>query len=229
MLVSRQLLCTFLTALVYRAHGELEHIRYTFESHSFHSARLDTLQGHASSHDLEAMTEYAPASGRDRNTYYSNPHLVTPHYTNGNGVNYFYPQGQLQLPATGTYAACTPMYTSSPQPGPQSPMYMPNHSSAGVPYSLAPPPRHYPAQPRTLSYPPYHTGVVPTQRGMVTHQLRRAYNPDLALAHVNEIESQESINEDSMLSEPIVPVLEGYPDVAEFDQLMETCVAVVPP
>lgn len=222
MLISRNLLCTLLTALVYRAHRQLEHIRHQFHSVSLSYGRLVASEGHASSHEVEAMTEYAPGSGRDRNTFYSNPHLVSPHYTNGNGVNYFYPQGQLQLPTTGTYTTCTPMYASSPQSSPQSSMYMSNNNPAGVTYSLAPPPRAYPTQPRTPSYPPYHTGVVPTQRGAISHQLRRAYPPDLALAHVNEIESQESINEDTMLSEPILPALEGYPDVGEFDQLMDT-------
>lgn len=36
-----------------------------------------------------------------------------------------------------------------------------------------------------------------------------------------EIESQDSANECSMLSEPVVPPLDGFPDVREFDQLMK--------
>jgi hypothetical protein len=36
-----------------------------------------------------------------------------------------------------------------------------------------------------------------------------------------EIESQESRNEISKLSEPVVPALDGFPDVKEFDQLMQ--------
>lgn len=36
-----------------------------------------------------------------------------------------------------------------------------------------------------------------------------------------DIESQESRNESSMLSEPVVPPLDGFPDVKEFDQLMQ--------
>jgi hypothetical protein len=39
--------------------------------------------------------------------------------------------------------------------------------------------------------------------------------------HEVEIESQESRQEISMLSEPVVPPLEGFPDVREFDQLMK--------
>lgn len=34
-------------------------------------------------------------------------------------------------------------------------------------------------------------------------------------------ECQDSPNEDTMLSEPVVPPLEGYPDVHDFDELMK--------
>lgn len=36
-----------------------------------------------------------------------------------------------------------------------------------------------------------------------------------------EIENQESRNEGTMLSEAVVPALDGFPDVKEFDQLMQ--------
>lgn len=36
-----------------------------------------------------------------------------------------------------------------------------------------------------------------------------------------QIESQESRNESTMLSEPVIPPLDGFPDVREFDQLMK--------
>jgi len=36
-----------------------------------------------------------------------------------------------------------------------------------------------------------------------------------------DIESQESRNEGTMLSEPVLPPLDGFPDVKEFDQLMQ--------
>ncbi|OJJ44842.1 hypothetical protein ASPZODRAFT_70363 [Penicilliopsis zonata CBS 506.65] len=40
----------------------------------------------------------------------------------------------------------------------------------------------------------------------------------------SDIESQESRNEGTMLSEPIIPPLNGFPDVREFDQLMRSYV-----
>lgn len=36
-----------------------------------------------------------------------------------------------------------------------------------------------------------------------------------------DIEDQESRNEGTMLSEPVMPQLDGFPDVKEFDQLMQ--------
>ncbi|PLN77101.1 hypothetical protein BDW42DRAFT_188276 [Aspergillus taichungensis] len=39
-----------------------------------------------------------------------------------------------------------------------------------------------------------------------------------------DIESQDSRNENTMLSEPVIPALEGFPDVREFDQLMKSYV-----
>jgi len=36
-----------------------------------------------------------------------------------------------------------------------------------------------------------------------------------------EVENQESPNEDTMLSEPVIPPLEGFPNVREFDHLMK--------
>lgn len=37
----------------------------------------------------------------------------------------------------------------------------------------------------------------------------------------NEVESQDSINETTMSSEPISPPLDGFPHVEDFDKLIE--------
>lgn len=177
----------------------------------------------------QTMAEYAPASGQDRNShFYSNPSVVSPHYTNGNGINYFHPQfPQGHVPYSGTASCST--YPTHYMPTTQQlshPAYMPGTSSMGMQYHLTPPPSSRPyTQSRTLSYPPstgYHTGTLPTQRMQPPSQHRLTYTTDLSLA--TEIESQESVNEQSMLSEPILPPLEGYPDVKEFDRLVQKCV-----
>lgn len=66
------------------------------------------------------------------------------------------------------------------------------------------PPPPYMAQPRYLQSPRY----LP---------LRDALGE-------TDVESQESRNEGTMLSEPVVPALDGFPDVKEFDQLMQSYV-----
>ncbi|KAJ9385511.1 hypothetical protein DTO063F5_4104 [Paecilomyces variotii] len=40
----------------------------------------------------------------------------------------------------------------------------------------------------------------------------------------DEVESQESFDESTMLSEPVIPPLQGFPDVREFDRLMASYV-----
>jgi hypothetical protein len=165
------------------------------------------------------MVEYAHTTGQDRNSFYSNPHIMSPHYTNGNGVNYFYPNAHLQQSPTdgGSYSAYGLPYVCY-QTNPS--MYMSTGPSTRVPYSLAPPSRPYQSSSRSLSY-PFQPGTVPTQRLTTSHQQPRiAYHSELPIPHPIEIEDQESINESTMLSEPIVPALEGYPDVQKFDQLL---------
>ena len=36
----------------------------------------------------------------------------------------------------------------------------------------------------------------------------------------DEVEGQESVNESTMLSEPVIPPVEGFPDIREFDDLV---------
>ncbi|KPI36501.1 uncharacterized protein AB675_4354 [Cyphellophora attinorum] len=173
------------------------------------------------------MAEYAPGtSGQDRNSTFSNPSLISPHYTNGNGVNYFHPQFP---PAHPPYSGAVP-YTSYPahymlNTHASNPMY-----NAGMQYQLAPPSRSY-AQSRTLSYPPstgYHTTTLPTQRLHAPSQHRLAYAGEIGLGSV-DIEAQDSVNEATALSEPILPVLEGYPVAKDFDQIVQLYVDELSP
>ena len=71
-----------------------------------------------------------------------------------------------------------------------------------------------------MGYSPYQSSTLPTQRLAPPHQ-RLALGTDFSLGPMADIESQESVNQESMLSEPIVPALDGYPDVKEFDDLMK--------
>ncbi|KAJ5655630.1 hypothetical protein N7507_007580 [Penicillium longicatenatum] len=57
-----------------------------------------------------------------------------------------------------------------------------------------------------------------------TRYLPARYLPLREALSETEIEDQESHNEGTMLSEAVVPPLDGFPDVKEFDQLMQSYV-----
>ncbi|KAL6240386.1 hypothetical protein RBB50_012668 [Rhinocladiella similis] len=48
-------------------------------------------------------------------------------------------------------------------------------------------------------------------------------------SHVDGTECQDSPNEDTMLSEPVIPPLEGYPNVNDFDELVKRYVQDLSP
>lgn len=91
----------------------------------------------------------------------------------------------------------------------------------GMQYQTLPPARDVlPQQPRMMSHSAYQSSTLPTQRQALSHP-RLALGTDFNLNPMADIESQDSFNQDTMLSEPMVPPLEGYPDVKEFDELMK--------
>ncbi|OJD15142.1 hypothetical protein AJ78_04567 [Emergomyces pasteurianus Ep9510] len=67
---------------------------------------------------------------------------------------------------------------------------------------------------------PYPTQYLSQSRYPAAHRYLSLSDP---LRDV-EVERQESCNEHSMASEPVLPPLEGFPDVAEFDQLVASYV-----
>ncbi|KAJ5145627.1 uncharacterized protein N7515_000191 [Penicillium bovifimosum] len=95
---------------------------------------------------------------------------------------------------------------SSLSPGLQHLQYTPEHS---IPSMTTPddPRLHHP--PQFMSQSRYLQGP--------------RYHPRDPLVEI-EIESQESLNEATLLSEALVPAPSGFPDVKEFDQLMQSYV-----
>ncbi len=163
------------------------------------------------------MIEYAPRGSQDQNPFYSNPQFGMSHYPNG---SYFYNGGHIQYPTVnGSYPTYSQSYLPT-QNGPSTSMYMPTTTSMGMQYQTLPPARDVlPQQPRTMSYSTCQSSTLPTQRQAPPHP-RLALGTDFNLNSMADIESQDSFNQDTMLSEPMVPPLEGYPDVKEFDELM---------
>ncbi|KAK2831024.1 hypothetical protein FQN49_007078 [Arthroderma sp. PD_2] len=95
-----------------------------------------------------------------------------------------------------SYSSHQAIYTQAPQ---HSSILTPSSSSTG-----------YQCHPQYISQP----------RFPAPHRLFPLHEPFWEV----EIEAQESCNEQTILSEPVLPALEGFPDVREFDQLMKSYV-----
>jgi len=165
------------------------------------------------------MTDYAPRGGQDLNHFYANPHLTMSHYSNGNGVAYLYSNGQIQYPAVNaSYPTYSAPYVPT-QNATTAPMYMPNPSPMSMQYQL-PPGRvaTLPSQARALPQTSYYSPHLQSHRPP-SHHPRLTLPSDLQ--PMADTEPQESFNDVTMLSEPLDVPLEGYPDVHEFDNLME--------
>ena len=168
------------------------------------------------------MTEYAPRSSQDYNTFPYDQHLAMSHYSNGNGLSYLYGNGQIQYQTVSTPCSTySPTYPSS-QGTSSNGLYMP--TSSGQAFQYFPPnarvPPTLPSQSR--AYPMGSNYVTSSaHRSLPQHHQRlaspREYTP------MDCTECQDSPNQDTMLSEPVVPPLDGYPDVHEFDELMKRC------
>ena len=168
------------------------------------------------------MTEYAPRSSQDYNPFPYDQHLAMPHYSNGNGISglsYLYGNGQISHQSTS--APCStysPTYVStpgisvaghyiSPSSGHQFQYFSPN---TRVPATL-------PSQSR--AYPMSSSYVTSSGHRSLSHHQRLA--PPREYSSMDGTECQDSPNQETMLSEPVVPSLEGFPDVHEFDDLMK--------
>ncbi|KAL2424434.1 hypothetical protein ABEF94_010941 [Exophiala dermatitidis] len=173
------------------------------------------------------MTDYAPRSSQDYNTFFPDPHVAVSPYSNGNGINYLYGNGQVQYQAVS--APCQAYATAFPssQGTLSNPVYMPNGSGHHVQYPVTnnrvP---TVPSQSRALPHETYYPTTSSDPRS-AAHQPRLV--PPRDFSQMDSTECQESPNEDTMLSEPVMPPLEGYPDVHEFDSLMKRYVQGLSP
>ncbi|KAL5332240.1 hypothetical protein BJX70DRAFT_151831 [Aspergillus crustosus] len=137
-------------------------------------------------------------------SYFINPHLSLP-IPGGHGDNHGFEAGSYHFPQHhfSSYAPHIGLpynHTSSSAhhlqdtPMPSIPDHAPLHHL----------PQQYIAQPRYLQAPSY-----------------LSHHETLSDA---DLENQDSRNEDTMLSEPIIPHLEGFPNVKEFDKLVKSYV-----
>jgi hypothetical protein len=160
------------------------------------------------------MTEYTPRNGQELNSLLANAHLVMPHYSSNGGASYIYSNGQVPYQ---TINSVYPTYTTTYSPNNSIAQFTPETSQMAVHYQQNP--SHLAAslsQSRSLAQTQYPPSRPSTQR--------YSYANRAALQHDSysmvDTEDQDSVNRDTMLSEPVSPILEGYPDVKEFDLLM---------
>lgn len=172
------------------------------------------------------MTSYAARNAghtsQDYNLFFSNQHLGISQYSNGDGLNYLYSNGQVQYQPV---ASPCPSYSPAYMPGqstPSSPLYMPTASAGALQYQSLRAPT-LPSQSRPLSRPYYATTSSGERNVGAQHPC-----PTLEVAVMEMTEEQHSPNADTKLSEPIVPPLPGFPDVHEFDELMKRLYSCFP-
>ncbi|RMZ87875.1 hypothetical protein DV736_g4895, partial [Chaetothyriales sp. CBS 134916] len=170
------------------------------------------------------MTEYAPRGSQDHNAFFPNSHFSMSQYSNDSGINYVYSNGQIPYSTVnGSYGSYSGSLLPSHHDTPS--MYLSVPST--LQYTVLPPGRGPMPPARSLTY-PYHASTVPTQRSAQARH-RIGVSADLNLNPMADIEEQTSYNAETMLSEPIMPPLGGYPDVNEFDELVRDYVGGLSP
>jgi len=160
------------------------------------------------------MTEYTPRNGQEPNPLLANAHMVLPHYSSNGGASYIYSNGHVPYTAIN---AVYPTYTTAYSPNNNITHFTPEGSQMAIQYqqnsinlAVSLSQRSTVAQPQYLASQPSMQQYTYANRAALS---RDSYS-------LIDTEDQDSVNRESMLSEPISPVLEGYPDVNEFDVLM---------
>lgn len=160
------------------------------------------------------MTEYTPRNSQGLNSLLANAPIVLPHYSSNGGASYIYGNGH--VPYT-TINAVYPTYTTPYSPNNNITHFTPESSQMAVQYqpnstnlaaSLS--------QRSTVAQPQYLASQSSMQQYSYANRAALSRNTYSLI----DTEDQDSANRESMLSEPISPVPDGYPDVNEFDALM---------
>ena len=165
------------------------------------------------------MSEYRARCSQDQDHYYADPCMGTPQYPNSDSSNLVYhnhnqnafsSMSYLNYSTTypGAYHQQTP-YTAPPT------QILPQYHMAPEALNRTSSPQHLLAQRHQYTQPWLDSSTSQVTSSHARHGTSREHS------HTLEIESQESSNEGTMLSEPINPPLEGFPKVKDFDLLMK--------
>ena len=163
------------------------------------------------------MTNYTPPrSSQDLNHFMLSPQLTMPQYANSDSVNYNYSPHSHYEPVSSTYTAYTSPFVPS-----QTQSQGAHHISESLQMAA-----QYPYNPPVLSSPASHRHLAETtpysfqqlSQHPCPHSPRYLSGHDLC--QHPEVESQESVNENTMHSEAVLPPLDGFPDIKDFDRLI---------
>jgi hypothetical protein len=163
-----------------------------------------------------AMTNYTPPrSSQDLNHYMASPSLPMPHYANNDSASYNYSSYPHYENVPSTYSTYA---TSFIPPHNQDTQYLSDHLQMAAHY-----PYNTPVLTNTASHhrPLAQTAPYSFQQ-LPQHPLSQS--PRYPISHdpyqLSDVENQESVNENTMLSEPVLPPLDGFPDIKDFDRLI---------
>jgi hypothetical protein len=169
------------------------------------------------------MTSYTPPrSSQDSNSFMASAQLTIPHYANNDNINYNYsphPHYDNVSPACSTYATS---FISSQN---RDTHYLSDNLQMAAQYPYSSPHLGNNISSRRASA---QTSSAHSYQQLSQHPLSQSprYSNPHDHYQSSDIESQESVNENTMLSEPVLPPLDGFPDIQEFDMVIHRLVLV---
>ncbi|GES65612.1 hypothetical protein ATEIFO6365_0012000400 [Aspergillus terreus] len=159
------------------------------------------------------MSGFDRRSHESNDTYIMSQQLALPvPYSHGDSHDF-------AMNESGPYHFSTQAFSS------YTSQFTPSYGHAAIsPHTQHLAPHHSPAHsvPSTPDHPGLHQSLQYASPPRYLQSPR--YLPLRDALGSTEIESQDSRNENTMLSEPVVPPLDGFPNVREFDQLMKSYV-----
>lgn len=167
------------------------------------------------------MTNYTPPrSSQDLNHFMASPQLTMPHYANNDNASYNYsshPHYDNVLPTYSTYATS---FIPSPH---QDTQYLTDRMqmAAQYPYNTSAVSSSTTQHRPLAQTAPYSFQQLPHDPLLQSPRYSNSHDP----YQLSDVESQDSVNENTMLSEPILPPLDGFPNIKDFDRLIHWLVA----
>jgi hypothetical protein len=162
------------------------------------------------------MDDYKKRSRHEQDSYLANQQLTMSHqYSRNEDHELLYDNSHQQTFSQPGFHSYNPQtinsYTAQPVVSPGGHQLSSQYSTTSSVF--APSSSHQHLTPRGYQCPPQYVS-----HSRYSHSPR--FIPLQDTLHETEVESQVSCNEDTKESEPVVPPLDGFPDVSEFDQLV---------